>query len=577
MIAKAIKGRGFRGAVSYDLNDEKGYRLDSNMAGETPRQLAAEFGAVRALRPNLKKAVTHVSLAAAPGETLSDDQWRAIAQDYLDGMGYDDNQYLVTRHTDTDHDHIHIIANRIKHDGGVVSDSHDYPRQERIMREVEQRYGLQATRSSHEASHKALTKGEIEQAVRTQQEPPRQALQRLVSEAAQGNPTASQFADRLAGAGVEVRANIASTGKMNGFSFGLDGQAYSGSKLGKGFTWKALQEKGVSYEQDRDRPTLERFAKGAAAGPGDPNRGRAAEATDRDQRTDQPDQANHGTADGGQPGNDQQAEPAATIGSPGRDDQGSGERLRSADSGAGRTDPGGDGSDRRDQRRGENRDTQADRRNEKRAGSSNHEGGQRQAGRGNGQRVGREGQKTGPGSQHSRAQHGQANGGGHGPVSLGGLAGDLRDLAERHVITPKKAREAIDKQIAQSPAPARPAGRKAPTGRLARWFSSTKSKLTRFVEKARDYFNDAAVRSAGQGGWSTEEVRAAGMSGDLLAKAEALQAKLNAEKARQQQEAQGAESAERLKKIADARQKPEEPDIRSFDDEDDGPGGPSFG
>jgi hypothetical protein len=188
-------------------------------------------------------------------------------------------------------------------------------------------------------------------------------------------------------------------------------------------------------------------------------------------------------------------------------------------------------------------------------------------------------------------------------VASGGPGGDRVDarkyvdyvwtLADRHTITPEKARQVIDKQIAQHPAPQRPAGKKAPTGRLSRWFSSTKTKLAKFIDKARDYFNDAAVRSAGQGGWSTQEVRAAGMSGDLLTKAEALQAKLDAEKARQQQEAQAAEAAraaekareleqvERLKKMAEGRQrsseKPQEPDIRFFDDDDDEPQGPGLG
>ena len=57
MIAKLAKGRGFRGALEYDLEREKGILLDTNMAGENPRELAQEFGAIRELRPGLGKAV----------------------------------------------------------------------------------------------------------------------------------------------------------------------------------------------------------------------------------------------------------------------------------------------------------------------------------------------------------------------------------------------------------------------------------------------------------------------------------------------------------------------------------------
>ena len=104
MIAKAVKGSGFRGALEYDLSKDGGYLLNTNMAGQTPRELAAEFGEIRKLRPNLGKAVLHVSLSAAPGEKLTDAQWQEIGHRYLDGMGLDKNQFVITRHTDEEYD-----------------------------------------------------------------------------------------------------------------------------------------------------------------------------------------------------------------------------------------------------------------------------------------------------------------------------------------------------------------------------------------------------------------------------------------------------------------------------------------
>lgn len=113
MIAKMIKGTGFWGTLEYDLRQEKGQLLDTNMAGDNPRTLAREFGEVRALRPNLTKAVCHTSLSIAPNERLTDEQWRDVAQKYLAHMGFKDSQYVVTKHTDTEHPHIHILANRV--------------------------------------------------------------------------------------------------------------------------------------------------------------------------------------------------------------------------------------------------------------------------------------------------------------------------------------------------------------------------------------------------------------------------------------------------------------------------------
>ena len=265
MIAKMVKGRGFRGALEYDLNKEKGRVIDSNMAGKNTRELAAEFGEIRKLRPNLGRAVMHVSLATAPGEKLTDEQWREVSQRYLRGMGFKDNQFIVTRHTDTEHEHIHILANRITHGGEVVSDGQDYKRQETIMREIEREYGLQRVAPSQEAERKAPTKGEIEHGIRTGQPSTRQQLQQLCDAAARYCDSFTTYQERLEAAGVELVPVAQLEGaKLSGLSYRLDGVTMKGSDLGKGYTAAGIQKRGVTYEQDRDfaavRSSIEREA-----------------------------------------------------------------------------------------------------------------------------------------------------------------------------------------------------------------------------------------------------------------------------------------------------------------------------
>lgn len=55
MIVKITKGTGFRGAVDYVAGKPLSRRVGGTMAGETPRQLAAEAGFFQRLRPALKK------------------------------------------------------------------------------------------------------------------------------------------------------------------------------------------------------------------------------------------------------------------------------------------------------------------------------------------------------------------------------------------------------------------------------------------------------------------------------------------------------------------------------------------
>jgi len=251
MIAKFVVGKGFRGATEYDLKKGKGYLLDTNLAGKNPRQYAAEFGAIRGRRTSLTKAVAHVSISAADGETLTDDRWKLIAKRYLEGMGYDDNQYIVTRHTNTKCDHIHIIANRIKYNGSVVSDSWTYPRQEKIMRDIEKDYELTQVKPSREAERRALTSNEIRYQKQTGLEPTKLQLQKLCDAAiSQSDNDFNKYQKYLKRKGVDVKLQLQENDtKLNGISYELNGIAIKGSGLGKNYTPKGLREKGIEYKK----------------------------------------------------------------------------------------------------------------------------------------------------------------------------------------------------------------------------------------------------------------------------------------------------------------------------------------
>lgn len=253
MIAKATVGRGFRGAVEYDLQEGKSVLLDTNLAGHTPRSLAKEFGEVRQLRPTLGKAVFHVSLSAALGEHLTDDQWRAIAHRYLEGMDFTDNQYVVSRHTDTDHEHIHLVINRIQFSGDVVNDFQYKRRQEAIMRTIERDYGLTPVAPSRDAERQAPTQGEIEYAARTGQPSIKQQLQGLCDAAMRECRSLSDYVARLEVVGVDVIPTIQLNGaKVSGLMYRLNETLMKGSDLGKAYSPAGLAKKGVTYEQNRD-------------------------------------------------------------------------------------------------------------------------------------------------------------------------------------------------------------------------------------------------------------------------------------------------------------------------------------
>ena len=300
MKAKVSRGGGFRGALNYVFDagrkatgKKKAERVGGNLAGNDPTELSREFAAVRRLRPDVKRPVWHCSLSLPPDERLDSQKWEAVAADFMERMGFDkDNTpWVAVRHQDTDKDHIHIVASRVGLDGKVWLGQWEARRVIEATQELEHIHGLTLTPGLGDAraERRKLTDKEINMAVRTGEEPPRQRLQRLLDEALKDKPTVVELAERLQAAGVNVRANMASTGRMSGFSFEVGGVPFKGSDLGKGYTWAGLQKAGVTYDEARDRAGLERFRAAVAdrgersdvAAIGEPDAGRPASPAQR--------------------------------------------------------------------------------------------------------------------------------------------------------------------------------------------------------------------------------------------------------------------------------------------------------
>ena len=283
-MTKILRGYTFKSVLLYcEGRGEKdaapeGRLIGGNMTGSNVRTLLDEFLAVRRLRPDIEKTTWHNSLRLPPGDHLDDDKWRMVVGDYMQRMGFSPaHPYCIWSHDDEGA--VHIIASRIGFDGSVYLGQNENLASTRHIQDLERSHGLRLTKGPEyidpnaepEAlrpvprDRAALRKSEIDQAVRTDQEPPKARLQRLIDAAAAGAPSVVELAERLESEGVSVRANLASTGTFNGFSFELAGVPFKGSELGKGYAWKGLQAKGVTYEQARDRASLERFSTSARA------------------------------------------------------------------------------------------------------------------------------------------------------------------------------------------------------------------------------------------------------------------------------------------------------------------------
>ena len=163
MIGKISIGKSFGGCLRYCLEDKQELSheqklalskqdglqhenraevLEYNMCFGNKKELVSQFNDVRTLRPNLSRPVMHISLSLDPEDLFTKEKLRQIGQDSAKEFGFENNQYIVIYHKDTEHPHLHIVVNRIGFDGKTISDSNSYRKVAELCRKLELKHEL---------------------------------------------------------------------------------------------------------------------------------------------------------------------------------------------------------------------------------------------------------------------------------------------------------------------------------------------------------------------------------------------------------------------------------------------------
>ncbi|MCP3508240.1 MULTISPECIES: relaxase/mobilization nuclease domain-containing protein [Enterobacteriaceae] len=258
---KIKRGKSFAGVVCYALQPGAHHKSDpvvigGNMLGGSALELIAEFDGTKQLRPDVQKAVWHNSLRLPDGESLTAEQWSSIADDYMKKMGFSDTHLrCYVLHDDSAGQHIHIIASRIDLNGGkLYLGKNENLISTRIISELEIVHSLTVTKTAPSLSNappkrRKVSRNEQMLSERTGLPSPKQALQQILDKSLADAPDLLTFTKRLEEAEIGWTANIASTGKMNGFSFSYRDIAFKASQLGKGYSWANLSNR-LNYNPD---------------------------------------------------------------------------------------------------------------------------------------------------------------------------------------------------------------------------------------------------------------------------------------------------------------------------------------
>ena len=235
MIAKIMKGSGFKGVINYILDPKKGTELidSSGVRTDSINHIVQSFIDQTELNPRVGKVVGHISLSfsAQDSPRLSNEWMVKVAREYMEKMGIKDTQYIIGRHFDKDHPHVHIAFNRIDNHGKTISDKNDRFRSEKICKELTTKYDLYFASGKEKVKEHRLkepdkTKYEIYQA--------------LKAEIAQCRNWKDLLA-HLKKQDIDVRFKYkGNSQEVQGIIFEKNGYRFNGSKVDRSFSYSKI-------------------------------------------------------------------------------------------------------------------------------------------------------------------------------------------------------------------------------------------------------------------------------------------------------------------------------------------------
>lgn len=257
MIAKIMKGFDFKGVVYYILNDEKGTQIidADGLFLENNDTIAQGFIGQAQMNPRVTKAVGHIALSFSKEDAprLDNAIMAQIAREYMERIGIKETQYIIGRHFDKEHPHVHIAFNRIDNNGKTISDRNDRFRSERICKELTKKYGLHFSNGKEQVKIDRLrepdkTRYELYQILKTE-----------VGRSKDWN----NLLERLKRQGIDVQfKHKGQTDEIQGIVFTMNGYRFNGSKVDRQFSYSkidaALNRNNYGERQMQPQPQANR-------------------------------------------------------------------------------------------------------------------------------------------------------------------------------------------------------------------------------------------------------------------------------------------------------------------------------
>ena len=231
MIAKIVKGSGFREVTGYIIDSKKDARIIAH-AGlfiEDVNTITKAFEAQAGMNPKVSRPVGHIALGFSKEDEnrLTSRIMAEVALEYMGRMGIRNTQFFIARHFDKEHPHIHIAYNRIDNDGRTISDKNERLRSARICKELTRKYNLYFASCKEQVKRHRLKEPD-----KTKYE-----LYSLLKSEVLRCGNWQQLAVNLEQQGVEMQFKYkGKSDEVQGVVFSKNGYSFSGSKIDRQFS-----------------------------------------------------------------------------------------------------------------------------------------------------------------------------------------------------------------------------------------------------------------------------------------------------------------------------------------------------
>ena len=234
MIAKIKSGKGFGGLVNYanDIKDKNTKILHAYGVSTTSNATVIASFKCQSQGCKSDRYVGHLMLAFSPKDTdkLNDNRMVEIAQEYMKRMNITDTQYVIYRHYDKAHPHLHIVYNRVNHKKKLIKGDQNFRKSALVTKQLTKEYGL--------------TFGSNKQAVKRDRLYGKDKIKYHIYDTTRSVlPSAKSFEDlkqKLALNGIKFNFTRGNDGFENGIVFSASDISFPGCKIDKTMTYEEL-------------------------------------------------------------------------------------------------------------------------------------------------------------------------------------------------------------------------------------------------------------------------------------------------------------------------------------------------